>query len=735
MFEGGKCAIMTVMDPEGRKAVSAAVDEQLAGQILRCLNRGGAGADLVREVLKLVKKATGFDAVAIRQREGDDFPYLEVDGFDEDFVTTENYLCGRDEAGRPLYDSQDRLVIECMCGNVLRSRTDATLPFFTEGGSFWTNSTTELLAHTGSEVLGGPTRNQCNQAGYESVALIPLRSGDEIVGLLQLNDAQRGRFTPEMIHSFEEIGESIGIGMARIRAEREVENLAKFPSENPNPILRVAADGKLLYANDACKSLLTHWGCVVGQIVPESWRHVICEVYSSGTGRKIEDEVEGRTLSFVVVPVVPADYVNLYVRDITERKRAEDELHLRNRIAEVFLTLGDDRMYGEVLEILRQALASEYGFFGYIDKAGDLVCPSLTRGIWDRCEMTNKTIVFARETWGDNIWAKAITTGRSQISNVPRETPKGHVKIDKVLNAPIVYTRNTIGIITLANKPRDYTTDDRRLLESITDFIAPVLHARLQRQRAEEDLMRYKDHLEELVRTRTAELTDANRQLLRENQGRRRLEQEILNISEREQRRIGRELHDSIGQQFTGIAFMMKVLEQKLTNGKLTDEATDAAEIRGLVNQAMDQTRGLAKGLHPIDLDAGSLVAALQELAATTEKMFGVRCTLADDGPVEIDDAEVATHLYRITQEAITNAIKHGKAKNIRIELVCMANDAVLTVVNDGLAFPEELEATGTGMGLQIMNHRADIIGASLDVRKAPKEGTIVACKFRKHAH
>ncbi|MHC4581538.1 MAG: sensor histidine kinase, partial [Planctomycetota bacterium] len=202
-----------------------------------------------------------------------------------------------------------------------------------------------------------------------------------------------------------------------------------------------------------------------------------------------------------------------------------------------------------------------------------------------------------------------------------------------------------------------------------------------------------------------------------------------------EQRRIGRELHDSIGQQFTGIAFMMKVLEQKLTNGKLTDEATDAAEIKGLVNQAMDQTRGLAKGLHPIDLDAGSLVAALQELAATTEKMFGVRCTLADDGPVEIDDAEVATHLYRITQEAITNAIKHGKAKNIRIELVCMANDAVLTVVNDGLAFPEELEARGTGMGLQIMNHRADIIGASLDVRKAPKEGTIVACKFRKHAH
>ena len=252
----------------------------------------------------------------------------------------------------------------------------------------------------------------------------------------------------------------------------------------------------------------------------------------------------------------------------------------------------------------------------------------------------------------------------------------------------------------------------------------------MQRERAEEDLMKYRDHLEELVQIRTVELTCANKKLLQENEGRKRLEQEILNISEREQRRIGRELHDSIGQQFTGIAFMMKVLEQKLTD-KLTDEAADAAEIKRLVNQAMDQTRGLAKGLHPIDLDAGSLVAALQELAATTEKMFGVRCALIDDGPVDIDDAEVATHLYRITQEAITNAIKHGKAKNIRVELACKANETVLTVANDGLPFPEQFEARGTGMGLQIMDHRADIIGASLDVRKAAKDGTIVTCSFR----
>jgi len=103
------------------------------------------------------------------------------------------------------------------------------------------------------------------------------------------------------------------------------------------------------------------------------------------------------------------------------------------------------------------------------------------------------------------------------------------------------------------------------------------------------------------------------------------------------------------------------------------------------------------------------------------------------DGPVPIDDAQVAAHLYRITQEAITNAIKHGKAQRVQVELVCMGDRNVLTIENDGLNFPEELGMRSTGMGLHIMNHRADMIGASLDIRKAAEDGTIVSCSFRNH--
>ncbi len=134
-------------------------------------------------------------------------------------------------------------------------------------------------------------------------------------------------------------------------------------------------------------------------------------------------------------------------------------------------------------------------------------------------------------------------------------------------------------------------------------------------------------------------------------------------------------------------------------------------------------------------MDTGTLTSALQELATSTETLFGIHCVFKCDKPIEIDNEEVAVHLYRIAQEALTNAIKHGKAKNIQIGLTCSRNKYVLTIRNDGLDFPKEFEARGTGIGLQIMNHRVDIIGGSLDINKAAGGGTIVTCKFLNKKH
>jgi PAS domain S-box-containing protein len=195
--------------------------ERLAREVLDLLNRPEGASTAMRDILKLVKVSIEFDAVGIRLREGDDFPYIETNGFSDDFVTAERYLCSHDKDGNLILDAAGRPALECMCGVVLSSRTDPSKPFFTAYGSFWTNSTTKLLASTTEEERQGITRNRCNSAGYESLALIPLRSGSEIIGLVQINDRRQDRFTGETIRFFEGLSSSIGVALLRQRAEEQ----------------------------------------------------------------------------------------------------------------------------------------------------------------------------------------------------------------------------------------------------------------------------------------------------------------------------------------------------------------------------------------------------------------------------------------------------------------------------------------------------------------------------------
>lgn len=210
---------------------------------------------------------------------------------------------------------------------------------------------------------------------------------------------------------------------------------------------------------------------------------------------------------------------------------------------------------------------------------------------------------------------------------------------------------------------------------------------------------------------------------------RKRLEREILDISAREQQRIGQDLHDGLGQHLTGIAFLSKVLEQKLA-AKSLGEATEAAEIAALVNQAITQTRDLARGLCPVQLEASGLVAALQELASKTESLFNVSCHFECEHSVLIHDNAVATHLYYIGQEAISNAVKHGKAQRIRVGLAAENHRITLTVQDDGIGFPEVPEKHA-GMGLHIMKYRARMVDGSLTIERDVAGGTTVTCSLQ----
>lgn len=249
-----------------------------------------------------------------------------------------------------------------------------------------------------------------------------------------------------------------------------------------------------------------------------------------------------------------------------------------------------------------------------------------------------------------------------------------------------------------------------------------------ERRRAEEALRRTRDELELRVQERTAELANSNKVLQAEIAERRRLEKAILEISGWEQRRIGQDLHDELGQHLTGVAYMSKVLAQKLAV-KESPEAADAANIARLVNEAISETRKLAKGLLPVEVEAHGLMSALQHWAAEVEQRFELSCRFKCSSPVFIRDNTAATHLYRIAQEAVNNAIKHGKARHIVIGLTANHGTVSLTIRDDGSGCPEVLPSS-EGMGLHIMSYRAKMIRGWLQIRRRAAGGTLVICTF-----
>jgi len=209
---------------------------------------------------------------------------------------------------------------------------------------------------------------------------------------------------------------------------------------------------------------------------------------------------------------------------------------------------------------------------------------------------------------------------------------------------------------------------------------------------------------------------------------RKRLERDLLAIREKEQKLIGREMHDSMGQMLTGIAVKSKGLELKLKSKSL-HESADAADICELASEAIAQTRRLARMLYPIEIETGGLVSALQGLASSTQDLLKISCRFKCSNAIPVRDPVTAQHLYRIAQEAITNAVRHGKPKNIRIELASAKNRTTLKVANDGKDFPR-IPAKKKGLGLNIMEYRTNMIGGALKVSRGRKGGTIVTCIF-----
>ena len=350
VVEGKKFYQSIIRDITERKL--AEEERETTVEFLRLVNESRSKAEMISAVTIFFQKKSGCEAVGIRLKEGDDYPYYEYRGFSDEFIHLENHLCIRDGEGKVIRDSFGNPVLECMCGNIICGRFDPSKPFFTANGSFWSNCTTDLLASTTETDRQARTRNRCNGEGYESVALIPLRSGNGRFGLLQLNDRRKGFFSMGKIALWERLAGYLAVTLAKFGAEeslRESEELYRSLFEN---MLNGFAYCRMIFEEDQPRDFvylavneafetLTGLKNVAGRKVTEVIPGIresdpdLFERYGrvalSGKPDRFEVYVEALREWFWISVYCPEREHFVAVFDvITERKRVEEMLRKKN---------------------------------------------------------------------------------------------------------------------------------------------------------------------------------------------------------------------------------------------------------------------------------------------------------------------------------------------------------------------------------------------------------------------
>lgn len=246
-----------------------------------------------------------------------------------------------------------------------------------------------------------------------------------------------------------------------------------------------------------------------------------------------------------------------------------------------------------------------------------------------------------------------------------------------------------------------------------------------ERQRIEDELVEYRDHLEDLIRKRTLALADTNIALRREIEKRQLAQNVIINVSTREQQRIGRDLHDTLGQNLVAARFMLDAIEHGLSTPDPSQKER-ISKLSEMLREIMEQARSLAHGLMIVDLREGGISGALCRYARKVTQMFKIQCNFSGvEGFPDIEHAH-AVQLYLIAREAVNNAVRHGKPAKMRFRLCILHGTACLLITDNGAGFV--FRKSTEGMGISIMKHRAESIGADLYVWSKPGLGTCVRC-------
>ncbi|MCP4582286.1 MAG: PAS domain S-box protein [candidate division Zixibacteria bacterium] len=493
--------------------------------ILKKLNRIDVKSDPIKSILSIIKDFSGFEAVGIRLAKDQDYPYqdypyYETIGFPGSFVERESSLCVMSNDGKVLLDSESRPVLACMCGNVIRGRINSSLPFFTISGSFWTNSTSKMLASTTEEDRQGHTRDYCNRAGYETVALIPLHFNQEIIGLLQLNDKRPNMLNQDMIHFYEDIGDSIGIALARTQSElalKESEKKYRALFDNSTDAILILDEDRFIDFNEATIKMLryknkediirTHpWEISPerqpdGRLSSEKAKEMIDIAFTHGSNRfewdhrKADGEVFPVEVLLTAVPIGNKRVLHVVWRDITERKRVDRAI--KNMAFGESLKFGGKFFDSTVIQ-LSEILKADYVLIGeLIDRKFEQV--STLSFCADGKIMAN-FIYELKNTPCENVIGKRICSYPSNAADIFAEDHLlKQMGIEGYSGLPLFDSQGKpLGIIValFRNELKDVNS-----VESILQLFSPRTTAEIERKHAEEALHRSEEKYRNLFET------------------------------------------------------------------------------------------------------------------------------------------------------------------------------------------------------------------------------------------
>jgi len=422
------------------------------------------------------------------------------------------------------------------------------------------------------------------------------------------------------------------------------------------------------------------------------------------------------------------------VSDITERKRADIRLAAEHAITRILANTSSlEAAASGILEALLDALEMDIATLWLIDDSQGVL-----RHLNSRLRLASRPLqAFMQENCQQafepgvgspgKVWQARQPVWITDVLAEPGyecRKPGLQAGLRSLVAFPIQSAGNLFGVIELFS---GRILEPEQSMQNMLSAIGSEIGQFILRRAAEDALRHANDELELRVQQRTAELKSANTKLHAAIAERKRLEQELLEIAEKERRRIALDLHDDLGQKLSGLALMTKGLELKLSRSQ-SPLAEEAARIQSLVQETMSHTSDLAHELANLAAVEKPLPTALEELCAYARQIFQIAVQLDVRENVPLLEAHTVQQLYMIAQEGLTNAIKHGKATRVNITLIGKGDSLLLTVQNDGRPFPD-LEGHTTGMGLKIMNYRASLLGGSLTVAPASTHsGTILKC-------